>query len=158
MSWTKRELITAAFETIGISTYNFDISPEMYNIGLRRLDAMMGSWNSSGIRLAYPIPSQPANSNIDDVTNIPDYANEAVFINLAVILAPIFGKQLEAGVKQSALQAYNAMLAKNMDIPERQVNQTVPAGAGNKWRRFYSPYLVRPEDNPSDTDGPIENN
>lgn len=158
MSWTKRQFITAAFEEIGIASYNFDLSPEMMIAAMKRLDAMMASWNAKGMRLGYPIPSNPDNGDLDEDTYIPDSANEAVYMNLAIKLAPMLGKQVSMELKQAAFSSYNIMLAKNMDIPQVQVNQTIPAGAGNKWRRFYSPYLLRPEDVPSDNDGPIEFN
>lgn len=155
MSWTKRQFIEAALEEIGIGSYNFDLSPEMLQVGLKRLDAMMGAWNAKGVRIGYPIASDPTTSTIDDDSAVPDSAYEAIYLNLALRLAPVFGKQLPPDLKQNAFSSYNVMLAKNIDIPERQVNQTVPAGAGNKWRRFYSPYLTRPTDNPSDNDGEI---
>ena len=158
MSWTKRQFIMTAFEEIGISAYNFDLMPEMMEMASKRLDAMMAAWNAKGIRLAYSIPTSPGGDNLETDTGIPDSANEAVYLNLAIKLAPAFGKQISPDLKQAAFSAYNIMLAKNMDIPERQGNTTVPAGAGNKWRRFYSPYLIRPEDVPSDTDGDINFN
>lgn len=155
MSWTKRQFIVSAFEEIGIASYNYDLSPEMMTTAMKRLDAMMASWNAKGMRLGYPIPSNPDNGDLDDDTYVPDSANEAVYMNLAIKLAPMVGKQVSMELKQSAFSSYNVALAKNMSIPEVQVNQTIPAGAGNKWRRFYSPYLLRPEDVPSDNDGPI---
>jgi hypothetical protein len=32
---------------------------------LRRLDAMMAEWNAKGIRLGYPLPGSPENSDIN---------------------------------------------------------------------------------------------
>lgn len=158
MSWTKRQFVLSAFEEIGIGSYNFDLSSEMLETGLKKLDAMMASWNAAGMRLSYPIPSNPNSGDLDDNSEVPDYANDAICLNLAIRLAPIFGKQIGTELRQNAKTSYNVMLAKNMDIPERQLSNTIPAGAGNKWRRFYSPYLVKPEDNPSDTDGNINFN
>ena len=63
MSWTKRQFVLSAFEEIGIGSYNFDLSPEMLDMGRKRLDAMMATWNAKGIRLAYPIPSNPDQGN-----------------------------------------------------------------------------------------------
>lgn len=158
MSWNKRQFIEAAFAEIGIASYNFDLSAEMLAEGMKRLDSMMAAWNAKGMRLGYPIPSSPSQGSLDDDTYIPDSANEAVYQNLAIKIAPMVGKQVSPDLKQSAAMAYNIMLAKNMEIPERQLSVTIPAGAGNKWRRFYSPYLLRPEDNPSDKDGNIDFN
>lgn len=155
MSWTKRQFILSAFEEIGIGSYNFDLSPEMMEMGRKRLDAMMATWNAKGMRLAYSIPSGADDGDLDEDSNVPDSANEAVYLNLAIRLAPAFGKQIAPEMKQEAFKAFNVAMAKNMTIQERQGSQTIPAGAGNKWRRFYSPYLLKAEDNPSDNDGVI---
>lgn len=146
MSWTKRQFIVTAFEEIGIASYNYDLQPEMLDIALKRMDSMIASWNSKGIRLGYPIADNPDSSNIDDKTEVPDSANEAIYLNLAERIAPTFGKQVSQDLKQSAFFAYNAMLNKSPEIPEMQFNQTIPAGAGNKWRRNYSPMLRKPDD------------
>lgn len=146
MSWTKRQFIEAAFDEIGISSYQFDLSPEMLQLALKRLDSMMASWNAKGIRLAYPLASDPSSSTISDDTTVPDSANETIYLNLAVRLAPVFGKQVHPDTKQAAFQAYSAMINKNTSIPTRQFEQTVPAGQGNKFRRNYSPQLIRPDD------------
>lgn len=158
MSWTKRQIVEAAFEEIGIGGYNFDIQPEMFEIGLKRLDALMATWNAKGIRLGYPIQSTPDFADLDEDSMIPDSANEAAFLNLTLRICPVFGKQISPELKQSAFIAYQAMLTKSMIMPQRQINQSVPAGQGNKWRRFYSPYLTKPEDAVSDNDGVITYN
>lgn len=146
MSWTKRQFVEAAFEEIGISGYNFDVSPEMQQVALKRLDAMMASWNARGVRTSYPIPSNPTTSDLDENSTVPDSANEAIFKNLAIRIAPVFGRQISPDLKQAAQYAFNAMMSKLAEIPEMQFNQTIPAGQGNKWRRNYSPMLLRAED------------
>jgi len=156
MSWTKRQFIEAAFDEIGIGSYQFDLAPEMLQLALKRLDSMMASWNAKGIRLAYPIASDPSTSTISDDTSVPDSANEAIYTNLAVRLAPVFGKQIHPDTKQAAFTSYNAMIAKNTSIPTRQFEQTIPAGQGNKFRRNYSPLLIRPEDRLDTDDSGIQ--
>lgn len=155
MSWTKREFIVAAFEDIGISSYQFDLQPEMLDIARRRLDAMMEEWNANGIRLSYPTASTSQSGSLDDDTNVPDMANSAIISNLALRIAPAFGKQISIDIKISAFKSYTAMLAKNVKVPEVQLARTIPAGQGNKLRRTYSPFLLPPENRVDDTDGPI---
>ena len=132
MSWTKRQIVITALETIGIASYTFDIQPEELQSSLTRLDAMMASWNAKGILLGYNAISNPDNSNIDADSGIPDSANEATYLNLAVRLAPLFGKMLASDIKAQANFAYNAMLAQNAFVPQMQGNRTVPAGATNR--------------------------
>ena len=52
MGYTKRQIIEAACEEIGLANYAFDMQPEQLQAMMRRLDAMMAEWNAKGIRLA----------------------------------------------------------------------------------------------------------
>lgn len=146
MSWSKRQFVEAAFAEIGLGAYNFDLSPEMLQVGLERLDSMMATWNARGFRLAYPIPADAKSGDLDEITNVPDSANEAIYQNLALRIAPVFGKVVSMELKQAAMYGYNAMISKNAKIPEMQLNQTVPAGAGSKYKRNYDFMLDKPED------------
>ena len=93
MSWTKLQLIRQAFSQIGLADYDFDLQPEQLQNALFLLDSMMATWNAKGISLSYPTPTSPENSNTSDESNIPDRANEAVYLNLALRIAPTLGKQ-----------------------------------------------------------------
>lgn len=156
MSWTKRDFIVAAFEEIGIASYQFDLQPEMLDVGRRRLDAMLAEWNAKGIRLGYPVASSPRSGSIDDDTNVPDMANSAIYKNLALQIAPVFGKQVSPDLKIAAYDGYNSLITKNVEVPQMQLARTVPAGQGNKLRRTYSPFLLPPDDKLTDTDGNID--
>ena len=133
MSYTKRQLITQAFEEIGYG-YPYDVHPDQLQSAMRRLDAMMATWNGKGIRVGYPIPSSPESGSLDDETNVPDYINEAIYLNLAIRIAPGYGKMASLELKQSAREAFNVVLSKNTMPKERQLKD-LPAGAGNKPRK-----------------------
>lgn len=160
MGWTKRQFVTQAFEEIGLAAYVFDLTPEQLESALRRLDSMMAAWNAKGIRLGYPIPSSPQNSDLDDETNVPDSANEAIYLNLGVKLAPGFGKVAATETKASAKMAYDTLLSLAAMPPQQQFPGTMPAGAGNKpWRIYDDPFLRQPVDPLlAGEDGPIEFN
>jgi hypothetical protein len=160
MGWTKGQFVTQAFDEIGLAAYVFDLGPEQLESALRRLDSMMATWNAKGIRLGYPIPSSPQNSNLDDETGVPDSANEAIYSNLAVRLAPSFGKTVSPDTKAAAKLGYDALLARATMPMEQQLPGTMPAGAGNKpWRNTDSPFLTPPTDPLlAGQDGPIEFN
>lgn len=144
MSWTKRQFVEEAFEELGFASYIYDLAPEQLQAALRRLDAMMASWNANGIRLGYPLSSSPEDSELDTETNVPDSANEAIYLALAVRLAPTVGKQVSPETKQSAKAAYNNMLTQLIELPEMQF-QRLPSGAGNKsWRFNNDPFLEPP--------------
>ncbi|MCP4262909.1 MAG: hypothetical protein GY774_36175 [Planctomycetes bacterium] len=139
MGWTKRQFIIEAYTEIGYASYEFDLEPEQLQIGLRRLDSMIATWNGLGIRLGYPIPSSPELSNLDDETEVPDSSNEAIYTNLAIRLAPPVGKMVTPETKAAAKAAYNVVLARASFPNERQLPGDLPAGAGNKGIEFISP-------------------
>lgn len=146
MGWTKRQFVTQAFEEIGLAAYVFDLTPEQLQSALRRLDAMMASWNAKGIRLGYPIPSSPEFSDLDTETGVPDSSNEAVYTNLSIRLAPSFGKVVSIETKAAARTSYDTLLSIAAMPPEQQLPGSMPSGAGNKPCRIDNPFLRKPED------------
>lgn len=146
MSWTKRQFVMQAFEEIGYASYSFDLQPEQLQAALRRLDAMMATWNGKGIRLGYPLPSNPELSDLDTETAVPDASNEVIYLMLALRVAPIIGKTAPAETKAVAKEAYNQLLARFTQPGEQQLPGTMPAGAGHKPWRNTTPFLEEPED------------
>lgn len=131
MSYTKRQLVLAAMGEIGLSSYSFDLSADQIEQALLRLDAMIGEWGARGIRLGYPIPSSPEKSDSYQETNLPDSAWDAVITNLAVRIAPSYGKQVSPDTKATARETYNTLLARAAMPAEIQLGP-LPAGAGHK--------------------------
>lgn len=160
MGYSKRQFVSAAFEEIGLASYAFDLQPQQFESALRRLDAMMASWNALGIRLGYPLPSSPQFSDIDAESEVPDSANEAIITNLAVKIAPGYGKQVMPDTKATAKETYNTLLSRAAAPLEQQLPGTMPSGAGNKpWRVYDDPFLRPPVDPVlAGQDGPIEFN
>ncbi len=144
MSYTKRQFIEAALEEIGIASYDFDLSPEQFESALRRLDAMAASWNAKGIRIGYPIPSSPELSVLDGETTVPDAANEAIITNLAIKLAPGYGKTPSQDTKTTAKETLATLMALAAFPLEQQLPGSMPSGAGNKF--IDTPYIIPPSD------------
>ena len=145
MGWTKRQLVVQAFEELGLGAYVFDLEPEQLQSALRRLDSMMGTWDGKGIRLGYPI-SSPESSDLDDDSNLPDAATETVFTNLALRLAPSFGKIPSTDTKTTAREGYQVLLGKAAHPIESQFPGTLPVGSGNKARGIQNPFMPEPTD------------
>jgi hypothetical protein len=160
MGYSKRQFVYAALEEIGLASYVFDLSPEQLQSSLMRLDSMVADWNGKGIRIGYPIPSSPQFSDLDEPSNVPDRANEAIITNLALKLAPSYGKAVMPETKINARIGYETLLQRAAMPPQQQLPATMPAGAGNKpWRMYDNPFLRGPAD-PVDAgpDGVIEYN
>jgi hypothetical protein len=143
MSWTKRQFVEQAFDEIGLASYTFDLQPEQLQSALRRLDTMMATWNAKGIRLAYPLPSNPQDSDLDQNTEVPDSAFEAIYTNLAVRIAPSFGKQVALEVKVAAKQGYDVLLQRATAPIEMRMPSTMPVGAGHKL--YDDPFVEYPD-------------
>ena len=142
---TKLDLIEAAHAELGLSDYIFDLPSEQLQQALRRLDAMMADWNGMGLRLGYPIPGNLEGGDLSDEAGIPDRAWEAVITNLAIRLAPTFGKQVPPETRATADRSLNMLLGKVLP-PQMQFGR-IPAGAGNKTYRWrLDPFLDPPSD------------
>ncbi len=148
MGWTKREFITQAFEELGLAAYVFDLTADQLDSALRRLDAMVGGWSANGVRIGYPLPNSPGASDISVESGVPDYANEAIYVNLAVRLAPAYGKIVSPELKALADMTYNNLVNQTaLPTIERQLPNTMPRGAGVKpWRNFNNPFVYSPAD------------
>lgn len=148
MAFTKRDIINMAFEEIGLAGYVFDLQPQQLEGALRRLDSMMATWNGKGLRLGYPLPSSPGSSDLDQDTNVSDFAIEAMALNLAVRIAPGYGKTPSPDTKASAKGAYNQLMAQAAKPISMQIdNMAIPAGAGAKgFRNSRDPFLPHPID------------
>jgi len=131
MGFSKKQFVEGAFEELGLAAYIFDISPEELNRAMRRLDSMMAEWNGKGIRLGYPIPGSPQDSDLDEPSGVPDSANEAIVSNLAIRTAPTYGKTVSPETRSTAKMAYNTVLQRACYPPEMQLGM-IPSGAGNK--------------------------
>lgn len=147
MSWTKQQFVEEAFAEIGLASYVYDLEPEQMQRALRRMDTMLAMWNAKGIRIGYPIPSSPENSSLDDETNVPDRANQAIILNLAIQLGPGFGKVISQETKISAKNAYDILLSSAAQPLPKQMSSTTPRGAGNKsWGTNRDNFFPRPVD------------
>lgn len=146
MSWSKGQFVDAAFEEIGMATYVFDLSADQLQGALRRLDTMIASWNALGIRLGYPLPSSPQNSELNDETFVPDSANQSIYTNLAIAIAPSYGKAVSMDTKAIAKNTYNTLLSRAAYPMEKQLPGEMPSGAGNKPWCYDDPFLQTPVD------------
>lgn len=145
MSWSKDEIIVEAFNELALQGYIFNVGASEKQTALRRLDSMMATWNGKGIRLGYPVPSNANSSNIDDDSNIPDWAWEASYLNLALRIAAGFGKQVNPATAVAAKQAYDVVMLRMAFPPEQKFPGTLPLGAGNKaWTFNTRPFFPIP--------------
>lgn len=135
--WKKRDLVTQALEELGLASYVFDMQPEQLESVKRRLDLMMAAWNAEGIRLGYPLASLET-SDLDEDSMLPDVSIEAVYLNLAVLIGPMFGRVVSDTTKGRAKMSKDILMSRGFVPPRQRLPSTMPAGAGN---RYTQPFL-----------------
>jgi hypothetical protein len=149
MSWTKRQLAADALAAVGLADYEFDVTPDERQMVIRRLDAMMATWEARGVRVGYLFPATADGSDPDDDSGLPDSAAETVFLNLAIRVAPSFGKTVSQELKTSARDGWDLLLLPAARPIEQQLPSTLPRGAGQKpWRAQNQPFFPRPDTDP----------
>ena len=142
MNLTKRQLIDLAMEELGIASYVFDSSPGQYQFALMRLELLIAAWNANGVRLSYPLASTVDSSSLNNNTNIPDYAIEAVVLNLAIRLAPSYRINISPATRLNADTSYAKMLNLSAQpTPTKDFPGGLPLGQGNK---NYTKYTQEP--------------
>lgn len=145
--WTKRALINEAFSELGLQGYEFDITPEEQMTALRRLESMMATFEAKGVRVGYAFQI-PDELDPDTESGLPDSAVEPVYLNLAIRLGPGFGKAIRAETKQAAKDGYTTLLWIAAQPQQQQMRGGMPAGAGNRNRLPYRPFLAPPDRSP----------
>ena len=136
MSYTKRQFVTEAYTELGMADYVFDLQPEQLLGACRRLDAMLAEWNGRGINLGYTLPTSPENTDIDQETTAPDWANEAIILNLAVKIAPMHGKTVSMETKAGAKLALNTVMINTAKDVVMKMPDGSPVGAGYKQTEY----------------------
>lgn len=129
MGWTKMQLVKAAFEEMGLADYVFDLSPEQIQSALLRQDSMIGRWK--GVNIHWPFEA-PNDISGETDTNCPDYAVEAIILNLAVRLAPSYGKSLSPATLAHATTAFDTLSEWSADLPPVRQLPAMLLGTGNK--------------------------
>lgn len=160
MGWTKRQFIEAAYEEIGLGQYIFEMEIDQLFIALKRMDAMVARWSKKNIYIGYAASFSLEESELDKETNVPDFAIDAIFLNLALRLVPTIGKKngnVSNQTKRAARMAYNELFSYNSVPAELQMPGHMPAGQGNKPWRNLDPFLDQPKKTPNNVKDDILN-
>lgn len=141
MGWTKRQFVDRALSEIGFSKRTYTPSADDYADALAIADSMVESWHGRlGLGIGWPVTDNPDDSTIDTETSVPGIYTEAVALQLAIRLAPSYGKQVSPDTKANASQSFKTMVAKLSPPKSRQMPQGIPLGGGNRWRgRIFTP-------------------
>lgn len=148
MAWTKRVLVNMAFEELAKASYVYDLTADEIQSALLRMDSMMATWEGFGIRVGYAMTLDPLAADPDQDSGLPQIANQAVFMNLAVNMAASIGKNLPQSTIALAKQGFDALQNWCMsNPPQMQYRGNLPIGAG--WKRRDAcggPFVSPPQD------------
>ncbi|WP_033134624.1 packaged DNA stabilization gp4 family protein [Acinetobacter sp. MN12] len=146
MSWTKRQIIEKAFSKLGLAAMFYDMQPEQAEDARRELDAMVAEWTTDNIQIGYPLPSEANSSDLDQETNIPDYAIRALYLNLAVSIAGDYGKAITPVLQAQADLSLKKLKGMTVKMPpQMKYSCTLPSGAGHKYR--CDKFIINKQDN-----------
>jgi hypothetical protein len=127
-AWSKRDLLEQAYLEIGKASYDFDLQPEELQSGLRALDAMVATWANKGVLIGWA--GGDGFGDVDALSNVPEYAMEAIYLNLALRLAPSFGKAVSPDTRAAAKNAFDIVLSRSIVPVDKRI--TGYAGSGNR--------------------------
>lgn len=137
---TKRKLIERAAAAFGV-TSAFDLTPEEMQEGLDGLNALAAEWDGVGIRVGYSF-----GDDIEAQAGVPDTAENAFVLNLAVRWAPNFGKEPSQSTRSGARAAWNALYTARGVRPVAARNPALPVGTGNRVGVLNPQYFPDPGD------------
>lgn len=130
MGWSKRQILNDAFSEIGMAGYLFDLEPEDLQTALNRLDSFIAQWEADGIYTGYLVVDDPDMIDIDSESGIESGLVLPVIKNLAVEMAPAYGKTPAPKTTGDARKGYSIAL-RTKTVPAKAANVTVtPAGSG----------------------------
>ncbi len=128
--WSKEDVIKQAFSEIGKGS-DFDLAPEDMQLGLRKLDAMMATLGGVlGIRIGYS--GGDGKGDILASSTVPDWAYEALYLNLALRLCPDLGKTPSPLTVTSAKTALDAVRGRNV-VPATRTISGYAGGGNSAW-------------------------
>jgi hypothetical protein len=148
--WTKKQIIDSAFTEIGLMSYTYDMEPEDIQSAIVTMDSIVSAWN---LPISYHLTSSPSDADANQSTGMPIFANEPLYLALAVALCPRYGKVVNQDLKVRARASYNALLTRTARIPERQFDKTLPVGQGNKPYVGVAPQFFEPIETLTDDNG-----
>lgn len=142
--WTKLQFVEAALEEIGLAPYNFDIQPELKESIRARMDSMVAEWMERGLQLSYDL-----GADLNSEAGVALVHNAAVYLNLAIRIAPGLGKIPSAETKSAAAQTMDSLWIQAAQPQEQQMPASMPRGEGQKpWRTTYYPFFPKPDTSP----------
>jgi hypothetical protein len=143
MTTTKNDIIRQALKKLAVTGFDSEVDPSESESALIELESMMAEWDGQGIRVGYNLAVTPEDANGADAAGILDFSRNAIVYNLAIRVAPEYGKEPSAAVVMGASQSMSRLFTAIHYLPISQYPRRMPRGSGNTMRdrgyrsRFY---------------------
>jgi hypothetical protein len=137
---TKGDIVSSAYTRLRISGLTVNPTPEENALALDRLETMCAELEGRNICLSYSFEDSPDPATLSGVQN---QFNNMLESNLAIRLAPDFGKKLSENDSLMKLEKQAAQSMSNASARTARVNEVTQPnrrsrGSGNtfRWNRF----------------------
>ena len=127
---TVTEIVTGALVLLEIKVSESAIEAPEAEDGLTALNDMMNEWNVDGINVGYETLS-----SIDDELFVDLGAIGAIKANLAVYIAPEYGRTVSPSLATRANRSKRSLRA-SINLNPSQYPDTLPIGSGNEENNY----------------------
>ena len=127
---TVTEVVSGALQLLEVKTAEAAITPVEAEDGLVSLNDMMNEWNVDGINVGYETLS-----SIEDQLNVDLGAIGAIKSNLAVYIAPEYGRAVSPTLDTRARRSKKSLRA-SIKLNPSEFPDTLPIGSGNENNNF----------------------
>lgn len=158
MTTTKNDLVRQALKKLAVTGFDYEVDPSESESGLVELEAMMAEWDGQGIRVGYHLANTPEEADGSDDAGIPDFSRNAIVYNLAMRIAPEYGKEPSGAVVAGASQSLSRLMTATAYIPTVKYPRRMPRGSGNtnRDRGHRSRYYLEQDKLDVENGGPLE--
>ena len=133
MAWTKRHIVDLAFDEVGLDMEGFQVPVNKQVKALKRLDSIVATWEKRRVYIGWRFETDPDASSLDSEVETPEGIIQALYLALAVSIAPTLGKAASPETRRLAREAYaNALGDSKYEPPTMQLNGYTPRGAGSR--------------------------
>ena len=127
---TVTEIVTGALQLLEIRTAESAITADEAEDGLTALNDMMNEWNVDGINIGYETLD-----DVEDEVFVTLGSIGAIKSNLAIYIAPEYGRIVTPGLEVRALRSKRSLRA-SIPLNQSQFPDTLPIGSGNEDNNF----------------------
>lgn len=129
---TVTEVVTGALELLEVKAAESAITPAEVEDGRVSLNDMMNEWNVNGINVGYETLD-----NVEDQLYVDAGSLGAIKSNLAVYVAPGYGRPVSVELRQRANDGKRSLRG-SIKLNSSQYPDTLPVGSGNEDNNYSS--------------------